>query len=80
MKQIKILGTGCRKCQKLYDDTVEAVRTARIDAEVVKVEKIDEILAYGVMLTPALVIDGKVVSSGRALKAAEIVELLSREV
>lgn len=74
--KLEILGTGCTKCRKLYDETVSAVKLAGVEAEVVKVEKIDEIMKRGVMMTPCLVIDGKVVSCGKVLKASEIAAML----
>lgn len=75
--EIKVLGTGCTKCRKLYDATVAAVQAAGVTAEVTKVEKIDEIMTYGVFLLPGLIIDGKVVSSGKALKVGQIADLIS---
>ena len=55
--KIEILGTGCPKCQKLYDAAKDAVERSGVQAEVVKVTKIKDILKYGVMVTPVLVID-----------------------
>ncbi len=72
---IKVLGTGCKKCTVLEANTKEAVKTAGIDATVEKVEDVQQIIAYGVMSTPALVIDEKVVSKGKVLKAKDIVKL-----
>ena len=69
---IKVLGTGCAKCKKLYAEAEQAVAQSRIQATLTKVEKLDEIMSYGVMMTPALVVDGEVKSSGRIPKAAEI--------
>ncbi len=74
--KIEVLGTGCAKCVKLYNEVVEAVRLSEIDATVEKVEKIDEIMKRGIMMTPGLVIEGQVVSSGKVLKAQQIVELI----
>ncbi|MEA3422974.1 MAG: thioredoxin family protein [Bacillota bacterium] len=73
---VKILGTGCSNCKKLYDNTKEAVKELGIDATVEKVEDFKEIMAYGVMKTPALVVDGKVKVMGRNLKVKEIKEIL----
>lgn len=70
--QIKVLGTGCPKCKKLYAEAEKAIAASGVNAELEKVEKIDDIMAYGVMITPALVIDGAVKSSGRIALAAEI--------
>jgi small redox-active disulfide protein 2 len=71
--KIKVLGTGCAKCKKLYAESEKALAASGIGAELEKVEKIDDIMKYGVMMTPALVIDGKVMASGRIPPAAEIV-------
>jgi small redox-active disulfide protein 2 len=65
MKKIEILGTGCPKCKKLYEQTLLAVGQMGIAAEVVKVEDIQAIIAKGVMMTPGLVVDGEVKSVGR---------------
>jgi len=71
--EIKVLGTGCMKCQKLYAEAEQAIAQAGVPATLVKVEKLDEIMGYGVMMTPALVVDGEVKCAGRIPKAAEIV-------
>jgi small redox-active disulfide protein 2 len=76
MKDIKILGTGCPKCTALYENTQAAVQTAGITANIEKVEKITEIIGYGVMNTPALVVDGEVKSAGKTLSAEQVTELL----
>ena len=70
--EIKVLGPGCAKCKKLYDLTLAAVQEAGVDATVTKVERLDEIAAHGIVFTPGLVIDGKVVSTGRLPRAAKI--------
>jgi small redox-active disulfide protein 2 len=70
--KIKILGTGCAKCKKLTQIAQETVNELRISAEVVKVENIDDIMNYNVMMTPALVIDGDVKSAGRIPSKDEI--------
>ena len=70
--KIEILGMGCSKCKKLTELTSEAVKELGIAAEVVKVDKIEDIMKFGVMTTPALVIDGKVVVSGRIPSKEEI--------
>jgi small redox-active disulfide protein 2 len=62
---IKILGTGCPKCRKVYANVQRAIAELGIDVKLKKVEDIDEILRYGVMITPAVVIDGCVRASGR---------------
>jgi small redox-active disulfide protein 2 len=71
--EIKVLGTGCAKCKKLYAEAEQAIAQAGVPAALTKVEKLDEIMSYAVLMTPALVIDGEVKSSGRIPKAAEIV-------
>lgn len=75
--KIEILGTGCPKCKKLYELTNEAVKEAGVNAEVVKVEKIQDIMNYGVMMTPALVVDGVVKVAGKLPGKAEITGLLT---
>lgn len=75
--KIQVLGPGCSKCKKLYAEAEKAVAAAGVTAEIEKVEKIDEIIRHGVMLTPALVIDGEVKSSGRIPRSPEIVPWLT---
>lgn len=75
---IKILGSGCRNCVALKENTETALKEAGIVAEVVKVTDFKDIMAYGVMSTPALVIDEKVVSFGKVLKPKEIVKILEK--
>lgn len=77
MKNIQILGTGCPKCQRLFANAGEAVKRLGIEATVEKVEKIQDILAFGVMLTPALAVDGRVVNAGKVLTEEEIRALLA---
>jgi len=74
--EIKILGTGCSKCKTLEQLTREVVSMNGIDATITKVEDIMEIMKYNIMSTPALVVDGKVVSKGRIPSAEEIKILL----
>ena len=69
---IKVLGTGCTKCKKLYAETEKAITASGQQSTLEKVEKIDEIMKYGVMTTPALVIDEEVKAAGRIPTAAEI--------
>lgn len=73
---IKVLGTGCKKCETLKANVEEALKLSGKEATVEKVEDVQKIIAYGVMSTPALVIDEKVVSKGKVLKAKAIMELL----
>jgi small redox-active disulfide protein 2 len=70
--KIEVLGTGCAKCKALYESVKAAVNEKGVAAEVVKVEDMPSIMKYGVMSTPALVIDGIVVFSGKSASAAEI--------
>jgi small redox-active disulfide protein 2 len=74
--KIEILGTGCPKCKKLIQNAEEAVREMNVDAEILKVTNIDEIMNYGVMMTPALAIDGEVRSAGKILGKEEIKKIL----
>ncbi len=74
--KIEILGTGCPKCRKLFQNTEEAVRDLKLDAEVVKVEDIQKIMNAGVMMTPAFVVDGKVKSAGKVLSVDKIKNIL----
>ena len=76
--EIKILGTGCSKCKTLEKRTWEVVSNNGIDATIIKVEDIMEIIKYNIMVTPALVIDGKVVTKGRIPSAEEIKQLLTK--
>ena len=76
--EIKVLGTGCAKCKALEKATREAVAEAGIAASVTKVEDIVEIMSYGVMTTPALVVDGKIVVKGKVPSVSEIKSLLTK--
>jgi len=73
---IKILGTGCKNCIKLKESTEAAIKEINVEAEIIKVEDLKDIMAYGVMSTPALVIDEKVVSFGKVLKPKDIIKIL----
>jgi small redox-active disulfide protein 2 len=74
--KIEILGTGCAKCKTLYENTKKALEGCGKSAEVVKVEDMPSIMKYGVMSTPALVIDGQVKFSGKVASVAEIMGML----
>jgi len=76
--EIKILGTGCPKCKTLERLTREVVEQNGLDATVAKVEDIVEIMKFGVMTTPALVVNGKVVIKGRVPSAEEIKQVLTK--
>ena len=72
MKTIEVLGPGCDNCKRLEANVREAVMMAGVEAEIVKVTDHAEIVAHGVLSTPGLVIDGKVVSAGRIPSAGNI--------
>lgn len=76
--KIKVLGTGCTKCKQLEKLAKETIAELGLDASVEKVEDIYKIMQYGVMQTPGLVIDEKVVLTGRLPKSGELRELLSK--
>ena len=76
--EIKVLGTGCAGCKALHETVKQAIAELGISAAIVKEEDITEILSYGVMTLPGLVVDGRVVSAGRKLSLAEVKELLNR--
>jgi small redox-active disulfide protein 2 len=75
--KIKILGTGCSKCKKLYAEAEKAVAASGVVVELEKIEEIDAIVKYGVMMTPSLVIDEEVKASGRIAPASEIVSWIT---
>jgi len=70
--KIEILGPGCMRCKKLEENSREAVKKMKVKADIVKVTDMDKIIECGVMMTPALVIDGEVKSSGRIPEIEEI--------
>ncbi len=74
--KIEILGMGCPKCKQLFDNAQTATKEKGIDAELVKVEDMDKITDYAVMVTPALVIDGAVKVAGKVATVEEVKELL----
>ncbi len=76
MHKIQILGTGCPKCNQLEQNARMAVQQLGLQAEIVKVKDIQEIMQMGVMMTPGLAIDGAVKSSGKLLSVDEIKALL----
>lgn len=76
--KIKVLGTGCQKCATLEKAVTDTAKDLGIVAEIIKVEDIVEIMNYGVMRTPGLVINEKVVLSGRLPSAAELKEILTQ--
>lgn len=78
MRKVQILGTGCGKCQKLYENARRAADESGVPCEVVKVTDILEMLSFHVLGLPALAIDGQVKASGRVLSADEIKPLLAQ--
>jgi small redox-active disulfide protein 2 len=76
MKKIQVLGTGCPKCKKLFEVTQKAVKDLGIDAEVSKVEDINEIMKFNIMMTPALAVDGVVKVVGRVPRPDEIKRMI----
>ena len=75
---VKILGGGCSKCNRLEAATVEALASLGMDTTIDHIRDYEKIAAYGVMTTPALVVDGKVVSYGKVLSKDEVIEILKK--
>ena len=80
MKKIEVLGPGCKNCQRLEANAHEAVALAGVEAEIIKVTDYGQILAYGIMSTPGLVIDGKVMSYGRIPSSGDIAAWLGERI
>jgi len=76
MKKIQILGTGCPKCKKLAENAEAAAKQLDLEFEIEKVSNINEMMKFGVMMTPALVIDGEVKIVGKVLSPDEIKQML----
>jgi small redox-active disulfide protein 2 len=76
MKLVQVLGPGCAKCEKLKHNVEEAVRLSGVEAEVEKITDITKITSFGVMMTPALVVDGEVKAVGKVPSIEEIQKLL----
>ena len=79
MKEIKVLGTRCPKCQELMKQTERAVQELALDCTVEKVTDIQKITSYGVMMTPALVVDGHVKVSGKVPPLDDIKEMIGQD-
>jgi len=77
MKKLQILGTGCPKCRKLAENAVAAAEAAGIEYELVKITDINEIMKFGVMLTPALAVDGQVKVVGKVPTPDAIRDMLA---
>jgi small redox-active disulfide protein 2 len=75
--EIKILGPGCANCKRLYQEAERAVAQSGVAATLTKVESMEEIASFGILRTPGLVIDGKVVASGRVPLTPEIVTMIT---
>ena len=78
MMKFQVLGSGCAKCKTLAQHTEAAAQALGLDYELEKVTDMNAIIDAGVMSTPALVVDGKVVSYGKALKKDEVVKILNK--
>lgn len=76
MKKLQILGTGCPKCNELAARTEQAAQELNIEYEIVKVDKIQDIISFGVMSTPALAVDGQVKLTGKVPAVSEIKDLI----
>ncbi len=77
MLKIQILGTGCPKCKKLAENAEKAMRELNTDYEIIKVADVDQIMRFGVMITPALAVNDEVKSAGRVLNVEEIKKIIS---
>lgn len=74
--EIKVLGTGCANCKKTKAVIADAAKEMHLELKIVEVQDIPSIMAYGVMSTPAIVIDEKVVSSGRVPAKSQVIEMI----
>ena len=79
MKKIQILGTGCVKCEKLFENAKKAVDECGAECELEKISDIEKIVDMGVMMTPALVIDGEIKTVGKVLSSEDILAILKDE-
>ena len=77
MVKIQILGTGCPKCKKLTENAEKAAHELESDYEIIKVTDINEIMKFGVMMTPALAVENEVKSVGKVLNTEEIKKIIS---
>ena len=73
---IKVIGSGCRNCKKLLQTTKDAVKELGVDAEILYVTDMDEIVATGILKTPGLMIDGEMKASGRVPKLKEVAQMI----
>lgn len=75
---IKVIGTGCDKCDQLYENTKSAIEELGLNANIEKVEDLIEMVKLGIMSSPSLMVDGKLVVSGRIVSKEKIIELISK--
>lgn len=75
--EIKVIGEGCEKCDRLYENTCLAVKELGLEASIDKVEDLMDIVRLGVMTTPSVMVDGKLIISGRVPKVKEMIKLLN---
>lgn len=78
MTEIKVLGPGCPKCKTTYNNVLEALKQTNMEANVEKVEDIEEMMKYNILTTPVLMIDGEMKVKGRVAQVNEIIELLKK--
>ncbi|MDG1277947.1 MAG: thioredoxin family protein [Algoriphagus sp.] len=78
MTEIKVLGPGCPKCKTTYSNVLEALKKTNMEANVEKVEDIEEMMKYNVLTTPVLMINGEIKVKGRIAQVSEIVDLLKK--
>ncbi len=76
MKQVKVLGPGCAKCKATYENVLEAIKQTGIEANVIKIEDLEEMMKYNVLTTPVLLIDEQAKVKGRIPSVQEITEFL----
>lgn len=78
MTQIKVLGPGCPKCKTTYSNVLEALKLTNVEANVEKIEDIEEMMKYNILTTPVLMIDDQIKVKGRIAQVSEIVEFLKK--
>ena len=78
MREVKVLGVGCAKCEKLFENVKRAAEEVGVEIALEKVTDISKIMGFGVMITPALVVDGEVKAAGKVLSVEQIKELLTK--
>jgi small redox-active disulfide protein 2 len=78
MKEIKVLGPGCPKCKTTYNNVLEALKQTNAEANLEKVEDIEEMMKYNVLTTPVLMIDEQIIIKGRVAQVSEIIDLLKK--